>query len=39
MGRGLRHFLEEGSRTNPELPDRDTTYLKRLQELLESSDE
>jgi replication-associated recombination protein RarA len=39
MGRGLRHFLEEGSRTSPELPDRDTSYLNRILELLESSGE
>jgi replication-associated recombination protein RarA len=30
MGRGRRHFYEEGSRVSPELPDRDTTYRDRL---------
>jgi replication-associated recombination protein RarA len=30
MGRSRRHFYEEASRVNPELPDRDTTYLDRL---------
>jgi len=30
MGRGSRHFYEEASRVNPELPNRDTTYLDRL---------
>ena len=39
MGRDLRHFLEEGSQTHPELPDRDTTYLKRIVKLLGHSDE
>jgi replication-associated recombination protein RarA len=35
-GRGIRHFLEEGSQTSPEKKDRDLTYRKRLMHLLES---
>lgn len=34
MGRDYRHFLYEASRVNPELPDRDITYLDRLKALL-----
>ena len=30
LGRDLRHFLEEGARIAPELPDRDTRYRERL---------
>jgi replication-associated recombination protein RarA len=33
-GRGLRHFLEEGARTDPELPDRDVRYRARLLKIL-----
>jgi replication-associated recombination protein RarA len=35
MGRGLDHFLEEGAKLIPELPDRDTTYRQRVLALLE----
>ncbi len=34
MGRGLDHFLEEGAKLIPELPDRDTTYRQRVLALL-----
>jgi replication-associated recombination protein RarA len=37
-GRGIRHFLEEGSQTSPEKKDRDFTYRKRLLQLLESGE-
>lgn len=30
MGRGLRHFLEEGALASPELADRETNYRARL---------
>ena len=33
MGRGLEHFLKEGSRVNPELPGRDISYRERLLKL------
>jgi hypothetical protein len=39
MGRDLRHFLEEGSMTHPELPNRDTTYLQRFLHLQGDPDE
>ena len=35
-GRGRRHFFEEASRTNPEVPDRDRTYLERIMQMLDS---
>lgn len=35
MGRGPRHFWEEGSQLSPELTDRDTTYRQRMMDLLE----
>jgi replication-associated recombination protein RarA len=34
LGRGLRHFLEEGAKIRPELAERDLTYLERLMALL-----
>ena len=34
MGRDYAHFLHEASRVEPELPDRDTTYLDRLKALV-----
>ena len=37
-GRGRRHFFEEASRTNPEIPDRDRTYLDRLMKMLDSGE-
>lgn len=37
-GRGIRHFLEVGSQVSPEKKDRDTTYRKRLMQLLESGE-
>jgi replication-associated recombination protein RarA len=33
MGRDHLHFLEEASRVQPEVPDRDRTYLDRLLEI------
>jgi replication-associated recombination protein RarA len=38
MGRGRRHFFEEASRTNPEVSDRDRTYLERIMKMLDSGD-
>jgi len=37
-GRGIRYFLEVGSQVSPEKKDRDTTYRKRLMQLLESGE-
>jgi replication-associated recombination protein RarA len=37
-GRGRRHFLEEASRTIPEVPDRDRTYLERLMQMLDAGE-
>ncbi len=35
-GRGLAHFLNEGARTDPELPGRETKYRTRLLDILGS---
>lgn len=35
MGRGLRHFLEQGALVEPELPGRDLTYRRRLLDTLD----
>ena len=35
MGRDARHFMEEGAKIIPELPDRDTEYRRRMLELLD----
>jgi len=37
-GRGRRHFFEEASRVNPEVSDRDHTYLERLMKMLDSGE-
>jgi replication-associated recombination protein RarA len=37
-GRGRRHFFEEASRTIPEVPDRDRTYLERLMQMLDAGE-
>src|SRR5262245_42198139 len=37
-GRGRRHFFDEASRTIPEVPDRDRTYLDRITQMLESGE-
>lgn len=37
-GRGRRHFFEEASRTHPEVPDRDRTYLDRILKMLDSGE-
>ena len=34
MGRGRRHFFEEGAQIHPEMADRDRTYLERILENL-----
>jgi replication-associated recombination protein RarA len=39
MGRGLRHFLEEGARVAPERPGRDRTYRRRLLATLDAAEE
>ncbi len=36
MGRDHLHFLNEAAKVQPEMPDRDTTYLNRLKALLEA---
>ncbi len=36
MGRGYRHFLEEGARLLPELPRRERSYLERVAAMVES---
>ncbi|MGC9399158.1 MAG: AAA family ATPase [Anaerolineae bacterium] len=38
LGRGKRHFWEEGAKIVPELPNRNTTYRERLLEILEEED-
>jgi len=38
QGRGRRHFFEEASRTNPEVQDRDRTYLERILKMLDSGE-
>jgi replication-associated recombination protein RarA len=35
MGRGKRHFWEEGAQIHPELPDRNTTYRDRMLAMLD----
>lgn len=37
-GRGRRHFFDEASRTNPEDPERDRTYLERILKMLDSGE-
>ena len=37
-GRGRRHFFEEASRVNPEVSDRDRTYLERIMKMLDSGE-
>ena len=37
-GRGRRYFFEEASRTSPEVPDRDRTYLDRIMKMLDSGE-
>ena len=38
MGRGLRHFFEEGAKILPELPNRDLTYRQRVMDMLDKGD-
>lgn len=38
MGRGRRHFLEEAALVEGEIPGRDTTYRRRLLEMLDSGE-
>jgi len=33
--RGRRHFFEEASKTAPEMPERDRTYLERILKMLD----
>ena len=37
-GRGRRHFFEEASLTNPEVSDRDRTYLERILKMLDAGE-
>ena len=37
-GRGIRHFYEEGAMLEPELPDRDLSYRKRIMEMLDKGE-
>ena len=39
MGRGARHFWEEGTILQPELEDRDRTYRERMMKLLDEAGE
>ena len=39
LGRGKRHFLEEGAMVSPELADREQTYRQRLLALLDAQDD
>jgi replication-associated recombination protein RarA len=34
MGRGKRHFYQEGAKVSPEMPGREASYLQRLMEIL-----
>lgn len=36
LGRDLHHFLEEGAKLHPELPERDKTYRDRILSLLDA---
>ena len=38
MGRGRRHFFEQGAKLAPELPDRDLTYRHRIMEMLDKGE-
>ena len=38
MGRGKKHFWQEGAKVAPELPDRDTSYLDKMLAILELGD-
>lgn len=38
LGRGKRHFLEEGARVSPELADREQIYRQRLLALLDAQE-
>jgi replication-associated recombination protein RarA len=38
QGRGPRHFWEEGAKLDPELPDRELTYRRRVMQILDSVD-
>jgi replication-associated recombination protein RarA len=38
MGRGRRHFWEEGAKIHPELPGRDTSYLEQIRALLDAGE-
>ena len=38
MGRGKRHFWEEGAQLYPELPERDTTYRERMLAILDNDE-
>jgi len=37
-GRGIRHFYEEGAKLEPELPNRDLSYRKRIMVLLDKGE-
>ena len=39
LGRGKRHFLEEGARVSPELADREQTYRQRLLALFDTRED
>lgn len=38
LGRGRRHFYEEGARLEPELPQRDLTYRQRIMQVLDQDE-
>jgi hypothetical protein len=37
-GRGIRHFYEEGAKLEPEVPNRDLSYHKRIMVLLDKGE-
>jgi replication-associated recombination protein RarA len=38
MGRGKRHFYQEGAIVSPEMPERETSYLRKIWEIIENED-
>ena len=38
MGRGKKHFYQEGAKISPELTDRELTYLNRIMELIDKGE-
>jgi replication-associated recombination protein RarA len=38
MGRGKSHFYQEAARVSPEMPERETTYLRRIMEIIDRNE-